>query len=153
MNNIISALKDWRVIVILVAMFSGFAVAYYGMNETAAKTMNHNNALAKSVVEKLEVIRHDTVTVTKEITVTDTIREYIKSVSYSSIIPSKIDTFETYKGGKIDLSMEWNGGIFEIEANEIKLLCNGRLFKKFDEDGDDITDCAGEWILAFKGER
>ena len=153
MNNIFSALKDWRVIIILAALFSGFAVAYYGMNDTAAKTMNHNNALAKAVVEKLEVIRHDTVTVTKEVTVTDTIREYIKSVSYSTIIPSKIDTFETYKGGKIDLSMEWNGGIFEIEANEIKLLCNGRLFKKFDEDGDDITDCAGEWILAFKGER
>ena len=153
MNNIFSALKDRRVIIILAALFSGFAVAYYGMNETAAKTMNHNNALAKAVVEKLEVTRHDTVTVTKEVTVTDTIREYIKSVSYSSMIPSKVDTFETYKGGKIDLSMEWNGGIFEIEANEIKLLCNGRLFKKFDEDGDDITDCAGEWILAFKGER
>ena len=153
MNNIISALKDWRVIVIIAVVFSGFVVTYYGMNETAAKSMEFDKALAKAVVEKLEVIKHDTVTVTKEITVTDTIREYIKSVSYSSMVPSKVDTFETYKGGKIDLSMEWNGGIFEIEANEIKLLCNGRLFKKFDEDGDDITDCAGEWILAFKGER
>ena len=98
-----------------------------------------------------QIIVHDTVKV-KEV-IHDTIKEYIKSTVYSSMIPSKVDTFEVHRG-KTDITIEFADGYFKMDkVTEYQLLCNGSFYNKRDDEGTDWTNCNGEWIFKFKGER
>ena len=100
-------------------------------------------------IDKIEIpIVHDTVVVHD--TIRDTVTKTIAAISYSSMIPSKVDTFEVYKGNT-SVTVEYADGFFPIaHVNEYKILCNGRMI-----DGDDekYSECIGEWVLTFKGER
>lgn len=97
-----------------------------------------------------QVVVHDTVKV-KEI-VYDTIKEYITSTVYSSAYPAKMDTFEIHQG-RTAINIEFADGSFGVDASEYQLLCNGSFYLTKDSDGDDWTNCNGEWILKMRGTR
>lgn len=100
-------------------------------------------------IDKIEIpIIHDTVMVHD--TIRDTVTKTVSAVSYSSLIPSKIDTFEVYKG-ETAVTVEYADANFPIaHVKEYKILCNGRLLEGGE---DEYTECIGEWVLTFKGER
>jgi len=96
---------------------------------------------------------HDTVRVVE--TVHDTIHDtkYVTSTVYSNAVPSRLDTFEVHKGNT-SLVIEFADGNFGMDSiSEYQLLCNGSLYDKTDEEGAEWTNCNGEWILRFKGDR
>lgn len=98
-----------------------------------------------------QVVIHDTVKV-KEV-IYDTIVKFNNSTVYSNAIPSKLDTFETHKG-KTNIVIEFADGAFGMdEVSEYQLLCNGSFYDRKDEEGTEWTNCNGEWILKFKGDR
>ena len=64
----IDALKDWKVIVLMIFIFCGFAVSYYGMNDVGARIVKNQNELYKTQnvlkpaeKEIVKEIVHDTV--------------------------------------------------------------------------------------------
>ena len=79
-----------------------------------------------------QIIVHDTVKV-KEV-IYDTIKEYIKSTVYSSMIPSRVDTFEVHRG-KTNITIEFADGYFQMDkVTEYQLLCNGSFYNKTDDE-------------------
>lgn len=134
------------VLAIVIALFSIFFSQINERHKIEAFISNNTNEIISH-----QYVVYDTIKI-KEI-VYDTIKEYIKSTVYSNAIPFKLDTFETHNG-KTNITIEFVDGVFGMDSvSEYQLLCNGSFFDRKDEEGTVWTNCNGEWILKFKGDR
>ena len=134
------------VLAIVIALFSIFFSQINERHKIEAFISNNTNEIISH-----QYVVYDTIKI-KEV-VYDTVKEYIKSTVYSNAIPYKLDTFEVHKGNT-SLIIEFADGNFGMDSiSEYQLLCNGSLYDKTDEEGAEWTNCNGEWILKFKGDR
>ena len=105
------------------------------------------------------VVIRDTVKITVEVPVVkyDTIRKYIEAVSYSGGIAysPQVHTDAVVADDKDEeIIMEFpNDYTMHFDPKSYRILCNGSLYEKIDEDGDSWRECAGEWIIAIKEKR
>lgn len=118
----IDALKDWKVFVLMIFIFCGFAVSYYGMNDVGARIVKNQNELykAQSVVKPAEK------EIVKEI-VHDTV--YIKTdgFSFNSTGMTVVEDNKR-KPFMITLGFYDFKAAYEIEGiRSYKILCDGSL--------------------------
>jgi predicted Holliday junction resolvase-like endonuclease len=105
------------------------------------------------------VVIRDTVKITVEVPVVkyDTIRKYIEAVSYSGGIAysPQVHTDAVVADDKDEeIIMEFpNDYTMHFDPKSYRILCNGSLYEKIDEDGDSWRECAGEWIISIKEKR
>jgi predicted component of viral defense system (DUF524 family) len=147
--NLIKTFKDW--IIVFSFAFFGFGVILYEINDFSSKLIKHQDETAKLIVKNIKMNKKDSVEIIKE-TVHDTIREYIQSITYSSMFTSKVDTFEIFRGSLRKINIDFGDNSYmEFSSNEYKILCNGKLYNKINN--ENITECSGEWVLTLKGDR
>jgi len=144
----IDALKDWKVIVLMIFIFCGFAVSYYGMNDVGARIVKNQNELykAQSVVKPAEK------EIVKEI-VHDTV--YIKTDGFS--FNSKgMTVVEDNKRKPFMVQIDFFDlkAAYEIEGiTNYKILCDGSLVDSELDGGISVKDCNGNWVFIVKGNR
>lgn len=144
---IAEALKDWKVITILIFVFCGFAVTFYGMNDVGARIIKNQTEANKALVNYVKV--RDTV--------------LIKEVVHDTLLmPSIHSTYNPYTSAEV---FEEGGSLFEIslsgrdidmDFNRIssyKIMCNGVLVDRTKKGGVTFKDCSGKWVIEFQGER
>ena len=144
---IAEALKDWKVITILIFVFCGFCVTFYGMNDVGAKIIKNQNENAKALAQSTKV--RDTVFV-KEV-VHDTV--LLSNSTYST---SSYTTAEVFDEGDHLIEISLLGRDMDIDFNKIssyKLMCAGSIFDRQKKGGVTVKDCSGKWVIEFKGER
>ena len=144
----IDALKDWKVIVLMIFIFCGFAVSYYGMNDVGARIVKNQNALYKTQ----NVVKPAEKEIVKEI-VHDTV--YIKTDGYS--FNSKgMTVVEDNKRKPFMVQIDFFDlkAAYEIEGiTNYKILCDGSLVDSELDGGISVKDCNGNWIFIVKGNR
>jgi hypothetical protein len=144
----IDALKDWKVIVLMIFIFCGFAVSYYGMNDVGARIVKNQNELYKTQ----NVVKPAEKEIVKEI-VHDTV--YIKTDGYS--FNSKgMTVVEDNKRKPFMVQIDFFDlkAAYEIEGiTNYKILCDGSLVDSELDGGISVKDCNGNWIFIVKGNR
>lgn len=144
----IDALKDWKIIVLMIFIFCGFAVSYYGMNDVGARIVKNQNELykAQSVVKQAEK------EIVKEI-VHDTV--YIKTDGFS-FNSTGMTVVEDNKRKPFMITLDFYDfkAAYEIEGiTNYKILCDGSLVDSELDGGISVKDCNGNWIFIVKGNR
>jgi hypothetical protein len=144
----IEALKDWKVITLMIFIFCGFAVSYYGMNDVGARIVKNQNELykAQSVVKPAEK------EIVKEI-VHDTV--YIKTDGFS-FNSTGMTVVEDNKRKPFMVQIDFFDlkAAYEIEGiTNYKILCDGSLVDSELDGGISVKDCNGNWIFIVKGNR
>jgi uncharacterized protein (UPF0333 family) len=144
----IEALKDYKVIVLMIFIFCGFAVSYYGMNDVGARIVKNQNELYKTQ----NVVKPAEKEIVKEI-VHDTV--YIKTDGYS--FNSKgMTVVEDNKRKPFMVQIDFFDlkAAYEIEGiTNYKILCDGSLVDSELDGGISVKDCNGNWIFIVKGNR
>jgi len=144
----IDALKDYKVIVLMIFIFCGFAVSYYGMNDVGARIVKNQNELYKTQ----NVVKPAEKEIVKEI-VHDTV--YIKTDGYS--FNSKgMTVVEDNKRKPFMVQIDFFDlkAAYEIEGiTNYKILCDGSLVDSELDGGISVKDCNGNWIFIVKGNR
>lgn len=144
----IDALKDWKVIVLMIFIFCGFAVSYYGMNDVGARIVKNQNELYKTQ----KVVKPAEKEIVKEI-VHDTV--YIKTDGFS--FNSKgMTVVEDNKRKPFMVQIDFFDlkAAYEIEGiTNYKILCDGSLVDSELDGGISVKDCNGNWIFIVKGNR
>ena len=135
---------------ILIIGFLVLVAVILGTQMHERNIMLENMTYNTNKIVSHQVVVHDTVKV-KEI-VYDTIKEYITSTVYSNAYPARMDTFEVHQGRTV-INIEFADGSFGLDATEYQLLCNGSFYLTQDSDGDEWTNCNGEWLLKMRGTR
>ena len=146
----IEAIKDWKVIVLMIFIFSGFAVSYYGMNDVGARIVQNQNAIYKA--QQLEKNVGKEKEIVKEI-VHDTV--YIKTDSYN-LNSTGMTVVEDNKRKPFMITLDFFDmkAAYEIEGiKNYKILCDGSLFDSELDGGISVKDCNGNWIFIVKGNR
>ena len=144
----IDALKDWKVIVLMIFIFCGFAVSYYGMNDVGARIVKNQNELYKTQ----NVLKPAEKEIVKEI-VHDTV--YIKTdgFSFNSTGMTVVEDNKR-KPFMITLGFYDFKAAYEIEGiKSYKILCDGSLVDSELDGGISVKDCNGNWIFIVKGNR
>lgn len=132
---------------------AGFATGFLIVAITLNLRLDTKTQIILNRMDTLVTVVHDTVRVVN--TVYDTIREtkYVTSTVYSNAVPTRLDTFEVHKGST-SVELQFTDSFMDFgDVTEYKILCNGNLYTKTDDDGDDLTNCNGEWLIRIKGER
>jgi uncharacterized protein (UPF0333 family) len=144
----IEALKDYKVIVLMIFIFCGFAVSYYGMNDVGARIVKNQNELYKTQ----NVVKPAEKEIVKEI-VHDTV--YIKTDGFS--FNSKgMTVVEDNKRKPFMVQIDFFDlkAAYEIEGiTNYKILCDGSLVDSELDGGISVKDCNGNWIFIVKGNR
>lgn len=144
----IEALKDWKVIILMIFIFCGFAVSYYGMNDVGARIVKNQNELYKAQ----NVVKPAEKEIVKEI-VHDTV--YIKTDGFS--FNSKgMTVVEDNKRKPFMVQIDFFDlkAAYEIEGiTNYKILCDGSLVDSELDGGISVKDCNGNWIFIVKGSR
>jgi len=146
----IDALKDWKVIVLMIFIFCGFAVSYYGMNDVGARIVKNQNAIYKA--QQLEKNGNKEKEIVKEI-VHDTV--YIKTDGYS-LNSTGMTVVEDNKRKPFMITFDFLDmkAAYEIEGiRNYKILCDGSLVDSELDGGISVKDCNGNWIFIVKGNR
>jgi len=146
----IEALKDWKVIVLMIFIFCGFAVSYYGMNDVGARIVKNQNAIYKA--QQLEKNGNKEKEIVKEI-VHDTV--YIKTDSFS-FNSTGMTVVEDNKRKPFMITFDFLDmkAAYEIEGiRNYKILCDGSLVDSELDGGISVKDCNGNWIFIVKGNR
>lgn len=129
---------------------------------SAVKDARHDIEATKTELIKQyrnPVVIRDTVKITVEVPVIkyDTIRKYIEAVSYSGGIAysPQVHTDAVIADDKDEeIIIEFpDDYTMQFDPKSYRILCNGSLYEKIDEDGDSWRECAGEWIIAIKEKR
>ena len=144
----IEALKDWKVITLMIFIFSGFAVSYYGMNDVGARIVKNQNELYKAQ----NVVKPAEKEIVKEI-VHDTV--YIKTDGYS-LNSTGMTVVEDNKRKPFMITLDFFDmkAAYEIEGiRNYKILCDGSLVDSELDGGISVKDCNGNWIFIVKGNR
>ena len=144
----IEALKDWKVIVLMIFIFCGFAVSYYGMNDVGARIVKNQNAIYKAQQYEKNVNKEKEIV--KEI-VHDTV--YIKNDGFNS---TGMTVVEDNKRKPFMVTMDFFDlkAAYEIEGiRNYKILCDGSLVDRELDGGITVKDCNGNWIFIIKGNR
>ena len=144
----IDALKDWKVITLMIFIFSGFAVSYYGMNDVGARIVKNQNELYKAQ----NVVKPAEKEIVKEI-VHDTV--YIKTDGYS-LNSTGMTVVEDNKRKPFMITLDFFDmkAAYEIEGiRNYKILCDGSLVDSELDGGISVKDCNGNWIFIVKGNR
>jgi hypothetical protein len=146
----IEALKDWKVITLMIFIFCGFAVSYYGMNDVGARIMKNQNAiykaqqLEKNVGKEKEIVKeivHDTVYIKTDDVSFNTTGMTIVENNRRKPFMIKFDFFDFKAAYEIE------------EIKNYKILCDGSLFDSVLEGGISVKDCNGNWVFIVKGNR
>ena len=146
----IEALKDWKVIVLMIFIFCGFAVSYYGMNDVGDRIVKNQNAIYKA--QQLEKNVNKEKEIVKEI-VHDTV--YIKTDGFS-FNSNGMTVVEDNKRKPFMITMDFFDlkAAYEIEGiRNYKILCDGSLVDSELDGGISVKDCTGNWIFIVKGNR
>lgn len=146
----IEALKDYKVIILLIFIFCGFAVSYYGMNDVGARIVKNQNAIYKA--QQLEKNVNKEKEIVKEI-VHDTV--YIKTDGYS-LNSTGMTVVEDNKRKPFMITLGFYDfkAAYEIEGiTNYKILCDGSLVDSELDGGISVKDCNGNWIFIVKGNR
>lgn len=128
-------------------------IGFVIMHITTFLKLDAKTQILMNRMDTLVTVVHDTVRVVE--TVHDTIHDtkYVTSTVYSNAVPTRLDTFEVHKGST-SVELHFTDSFMDFgDVKEYKILCNGSLYTKIDDDGDDYTDCNGEWLVRIKGER
>lgn len=144
----IDALKDWKVIVLMIFIFCGFAVSYYGMNDVGARIVKNQNELYKTQ----NVLKPAEKEIVKEI-VHDTV--YIKTDGFS-FNSTGMTVVEDNKRKPFMVQIDFFDlkAAYEIEGiTNYKILCDGSLVDSELDGGISVKDCNGNWIFIVKGNR
>ncbi len=144
----IEALKDWKVIVLMIFIFCGFAVSYYGMNDVGARIVKNQNELYKTQ----NVVKPAEKEIVKEI-VHDTV--YIKTDGFS-LNSTGMTVVEDNKRKPFMITLGFYDfkAAYEIEGiTNYKILCDGSLVDSELDGGISVKDCNGNWIFIVKGNR
>jgi hypothetical protein len=144
----IDALKDWKVIVLMIFIFCGFAVSYYGMNDVGARIVKNQNELYKTQ----NVVKPAEKEIVKEI-VHDTV--YIKTDGFS-FNSTGMTVVEDNKRKPFMVQIDFFDlkAAYEIEGiTNYKILCDGSLVDSELDGGISVKDCNGNWIFIVKGNR
>ncbi len=144
----IEALKDWKVIVLMIFIFCGFAVSYYGMNDGGARIVKNQNELYKTQ----NVVKPAEKEIVKEI-VHDTV--YIKTDGFS-LNSTGMTVVEDNKRKPFMITLGFYDfkAAYEIEGiTNYKILCDGSLVDSELDGGISVKDCNGNWIFIVKGNR
>lgn len=144
----IEALKDWKVITLMIFIFCGFAVSYYGMNDVGARIVKNQNELYKAQ----NVVKPAEKEIVKEI-VHDTV--YIKTDGYS-LNSSGMTVVEDNKRKPFMIVFDFYDmkAAYEIEGiRNYKILCDGSLVDSEIEGGISVKECTGNWVFIVKGNR
>ena len=144
------ALKDWKVIILMIFIFCGFAVSYYGMNDVGSRIVKNQNALYKAqnvvkpaekeIVKEKEIV-HDTVYIKTDDVSFNTKGMTIVENNKRKPFMVKFDFFDFKAAYEIE------------EIKNYKILCDGSLIDSELEGGITIKDCNGNWIFIVKGNR
>jgi hypothetical protein len=144
----IEALKDYKVIVLMIFIFCGFAVSYYGMNDVGARIVKNQNELYKTQ----NVVKPAEKEIVKEI-VHDTV--YIKTDGFS-FNSTGMTVVEDNKRKPFMVQIDFFDlkAAYEIEGiTNYKILCDGSLVDSELDGGISVKDCNGNWIFIVKGNR
>ena len=144
----IESLKDWKVIILMIFIFCGFAVSYYGMNDVGARIVKNQNALYKAQ----NVVKPAEKEIVKEI-VHDTV--YIKTEGFSFNSDGMI-VVENNKRKPFMVQIDFFDlkAAYEIEGiTNYKILCDGSLYDHELDGGISVKDCNGNWVFIVKGSR
>lgn len=144
----IDALKDWKVIVLMIFIFCGFSVSYYGMNDVGARIVKNQNELYKTQ----NVLKPAEKEIVKEI-VHDTV--YIKTDGFS-FNSTGMTVVEDNKRKPFMVQIDFFDlkAAYEIEGiTNYKILCDGSLVDSELDGGISVKDCNGNWIFIVKGNR
>ena len=144
----IDALKDWKVITLMIFIFCGFAVSYYGMNDVGARIVKNQNELYKAQ----NVVKPAEKEIVKEI-VHDTV--YIKTDGFS-LNSTGMTVVEDNKRKPFMITFAFYDmkAAYEIEGiRNYKILCDGSLVDSELDGGISVKDCNGNWIFIVKGNR
>lgn len=148
--TMIEALKDWKVITLMIFIFCGFAVSYYGMNDVGARIIKNQNEIYKS--QKIVKPTKTDKEIVKEI-VHDTV--YIKTddVSFNSTGMIVVENNKR-KPFMVQIDFFDLKAAYEIEGiTNYKILCDGSLYDHELDGGISVKDCNGNWIFIVKGNR
>lgn len=144
----IDALKDWKVITLMIFIFCGFAVSYYGMNDVGARIVKNQNELYKTQ----NVVKPTEKEIVKEI-VHDTV--YIKTDGFS-FNSTGMTVVEDNKRKPFMVQIDFFDlkAAYEIEGiTNYKILCDGSLVDSELDGGISVKDCNGNWVFIVKGNR
>ena len=144
----IDALKDWKVITLMIFIFCGFAVSYYGMNDVGARIVKNQNELYKTQ----NVVKPTEKEIVKEI-VHDTV--YIKTDGFS-FNSTGMTVVEDNKRKPFMVQIDFFDlkAAYEIEGiTNYKILCDGSLVDSELDGGISVKDCNGNWVFIIKGNR
>ena len=144
----IEALKDWKVIILMIFIFSGFAVSFYGMNDVGARIVKNQNELYKAQ----NVVKPAEKEIVKEI-VHDTV--YVKTDGFS-FNSTGMTVVEDNKRKPFMVQIDFFDfkAAYEIEGiTNYKILCDGSLVDSELDGGISVKDCNGNWIFIVKGNR
>ena len=146
----IEALKDWKVIILMIFIFSGFAVSFYGMNDVGARIIKNQNAIYKA--QQFEKNVNKEKEIVKEI-VHDTV--YIKTDGFS-FNSTGMTVVEDNKRKPFMVQIDFFDlkAAYEIEGiTNYKILCDGSLVDSELDGGISVKDCNGNWVFIVKGHR
>ena len=144
----IEALKDWKVITLMIFIFCGFAVSFYGMNDVGARIIKNQNELYKAQ----NVVKPAEKEIVKEI-VHDTV--YIKTEGFSFNSDGMI-VVENNKRKPFMVKVDFFDlkAAYEIEGiTNYKILCDGSMYDHELDGGISVKDCNGNWVFIVKGSR
>lgn len=144
----IEALKDWKVITLMIFVFCGFAVSFYGMNDVGARIIKNQNELYKAQ----NVVKPAEKEIVKEI-VHDTV--YIKTEGFSFNSDGMI-VVENNKRKPFMVKVDFFDlkAAYEIEGiTNYKILCDGSMYDHELDGGISVKDCNGNWVFIVKGSR
>ena len=142
------ALKDWKVITLMIFIFCGFAVSFYGMNDVGARIIKNQNELYKAQ----NVVKPAEKEIVKEI-VHDTV--YIKTEGFSFNSDGMI-VVENNKRKPFMVKVDFFDlkAAYEIEGiTNYKILCDGSMYDHELDGGISVKDCNGNWVFIVKGSR
>ena len=144
----IEALKDWKIITLMIFIFCGFAVSFYGMNDVGARIIKNQNELYKAQ----NVVKPAEKEIVKEI-VHDTV--YIKTEGFSFNSDGMI-VVENNKRKPFMVKVDFFDlkAAYEIEGiTNYKILCDGSMYDHELDGGISVKDCNGNWVFIVKGSR
>lgn len=145
----IEALKDWKVITLMIFVFCGFAVSFYGMNDVGARIIKNQNELYKA---QNVVVKPAEKEIVKEI-VHDTV--YIKTEGFS-FNSDGMTVVENNKRKPFMVKVDFFDlkAAYEIEGiTNYKILCDGSMYDHELDGGISVKDCNGNWVFIVKGSR
>lgn len=139
-------------------------VVFLAMVASVATVRDARNDIKEAKTELIKqyrnpVVIRDTVKITVEVPVVkyDTIRKYIEAVSYAGGIAysPQVHTDAVVADDKDEeIIIEFpDDYTMQFDPKSYRILCNGSLYEKIDEDGDSWRECAGEWIISIKEKR